>query len=159
ANRYSDASRATLWNPTTRETADHSIPYVVAAALLDGDLTEAAYTPQRIADPRLRALMRKIVIREKPEFTAAYPHGWPCRIEIRLMNGECKIADVKFFKGHAKKPLSDAEIEMKFKRLTADYLEPGNSGQLLRSLWQLDEVSDVRTVLTRLEVKTSRKTT
>ncbi|MES2565206.1 MAG: MmgE/PrpD family protein, partial [Pseudomonadota bacterium] len=153
ANRYSDPSRATLWNPTTRETADHSIPYVVAAALLDGDLTEAAYTPERIADPRLRELMRKIAIREKPEFTAAYPHGWPCRIEIKTKNGERKVADVKFFKGHAKKPLSDAEVEMKFRRLTAEFLEPARSDALLGSLWQLDESSDVRTVLELIEVR------
>ena len=67
------------------------------------------------------------------------------------------IADVKFFKGHARKPLSDAEVETKFRRLTADFLEPERSEALLRSIWQLDEVADVRTVLELLEVKQSRK--
>jgi 2-methylcitrate dehydratase len=76
-----------------------------------------------------------------------------------MKNGERKVEDVKFFKGHAKKPLSDAEVEMKFRRLTADFLEPDNSDDLLRRLWRLDEIGDVRTVLERIEVKASRKTT
>jgi 2-methylcitrate dehydratase len=157
AKRYSDPTRASLWNPTTRETADHSIPYVVAAALLDGDLTEAAFTPQRIADPRLRDLMTKIVIREKPEFTAAYPDGWPCRIEIETKNGERKVADVKYFRGHAQTPLSDAEVETKFRRLTGDFLDAERSAALLRAIGRLDEVTDIRSVLELVEVKPSKR--
>lgn len=156
AKRYSDPNRAALWNPTTRETADHSIPYLVAAALLDGDVTEATFTAERIADPRLRDLMRKIVLREKPEFTAAYPDGWPCRIEIATRSGERRVADVRFFKGHVMMPLTDAEVEAKFRRLTADFLEPAQRDALLRSVWDLDSVKDVRTVLEHLVVKQSR---
>ena len=64
---------------------------------------------------------------------------------------------MRFFKGHARKPLSDAEVETKFRRLTADFLEPERSDALLRGIWQIDEIPDVRTVLELLEVKQSRK--
>lgn len=157
AKRYTDPDRASpLWHPATRETADHSIPYLVAATLLDGDVTEATFSAERIADPRLRDLMHKIVVREKPEFTAAYPDGWPCRIEIATRSGDRKAADVKFFKGHAMTPLTDGEVEAKFRRLTGDFLEPAQRDALLRKLWELDTIDDVRTVLELLAVKPSR---
>ncbi len=155
AKRYSDPNRAEpLWHPRTRETADHSIPYLVAAALLDGDVTEASFTPERIADARLGDLMRRIVMREKPEFTAAYPDGWPCRIELSMKNGEHQVADVKFFKGHAMKPLTDAEVETKFRALTQGLLDETRAAALLDKLWHLEDVANVRTVLELLEVKT-----
>jgi len=157
AQRYTDPERASsLWHPATRETADHSIPYLVAAALLDGEVAEATFAPERIADPRLSALMRKIVVRENPAFTAAYPEGWPCRIEIATRSGERRAADVKFFKGHAMTPLTDGEVEAKFRRLTGDLLEPGASAALLDKLRKLDTIADVRTVLELLAVKPSR---
>ena len=156
AKRYSDPARAALWNPTTRETADHSIPYLVAAALLDGDVTEATFSAERIGDPRLRGLMSKIVIRENPAFTAAYPDGWPCRIEIATRSGERAAADVKYFKGHAMTPLTDAEVELKFQRLSEPFLGPAEREALLRELWELETVDDTRTMLALLAAKPLR---
>jgi len=146
---------APLWDPRTRETADHSIPYLVAAALLDGDVTEAAFTPERIADPRLRDLMRKIVVRERPEFTAAYPDGWPCRVEIVTKGGARQVADVKYFKGHAQTPLTDSEVEKKFRLLTRPFLDDARAAALIDRLWHLDAATDIRTVLELLHVKTA----
>src|SRR5262249_44723299 len=116
----------------------------------------ATFTSERIADPRLNALMRKMVVRENPDFTAAYPEGWPCRIEVVSRSGERKAVDVKFFKGHAMKPLTDAEVESKFRRLTGDYLDPAGSAALLGKLWELDTVADIQTVLELLTVTPSR---
>jgi 2-methylcitrate dehydratase len=73
------------WNPQTRETADHSIPYLVAVVLHDGVVTPASFNPQRIHDPALRSLISKMTIDPNPEFPAAIPTrltaGWkslPC---------------------------------------------------------------------------------
>ena len=54
------------WDPKTRETADHSLPYVVAAALTDGVLTPASFDEGRIGDPALRPLMRMVEVNEDP---------------------------------------------------------------------------------------------
>src|SRR4029079_18905872 len=66
-------SGAEKWHPTTRETADHSMPYVVASVLIDGAYTDAIFAPERLKDPRTLALMKRIVIAEDAEFNRRYP--------------------------------------------------------------------------------------
>jgi 2-methylcitrate dehydratase len=156
AERYADRA-SPLWRPTTRETADHSLPYLVAAALLDGDISEATFAPERIADPVLLALMAKIDVREDAGLNAAYPEGWGCRITTESRSGERQVAEVKYFKGHAKSPLSDAEVESKFHRLVEPRMGQKEAGVLLQALWRLDENSDVRTVLDLMKVKNAHR--
>src|SRR6266480_6876366 len=69
---YGEALRRTAtevekWNPETRETADHSMPYLVAAAWQDGEVTPATFAPSRIQDPALRPLIKKLTVVEAPE--------------------------------------------------------------------------------------------
>lgn len=152
AERYVDRA-SPLWRPTTRETADHSLPYLVAAALLDGDISEATFAPERIADPALLALMTKIEVREDARLDAAYPEGWGCRIAAESRSGERHEVEVKYFKGHARSPLTDAEVEAKFRRLVEARMGHEEAGALLQALWRLDESNDVRTVLDLMRVK------
>ena len=58
------------WAPDTRDTADHSLPYVTARAMFDGDITNDSYAPEKLHDPRILALMRKITVREDSALTA-----------------------------------------------------------------------------------------
>lgn len=146
AERYADRTNA-LWHPTTRETADHSIPYCVAAALTDGDITAASFAEERIRDPRLAALIERTSMREQAEFTSLHPHEWPCRIELATSGGAREIAAARYFKGHAKRPLSDAEIERKFRSLAHKVLAPRNIDAALARAWKLDELSDVGELL------------
>src|SRR4030095_8343723 len=67
------ATEAEKWNPQTRETADHSIPYLVAAALQDGEVTPATFSRSRVRDPALRPLIKKLKVVEEPEFTRRSP--------------------------------------------------------------------------------------
>jgi len=59
------------WHPTTRETADHSLPYLVAASLLDGEITDRQFTPQRLADPNLLDLVQRVEVHRNAELSAA----------------------------------------------------------------------------------------
>src|SRR5215467_8217581 len=72
------------WRPTTRETADHSLPYIVAAALVDGQFSDAVFTPARFADPRVLALADKITVAEEPAFTRGFPQQFRSHVEIAL---------------------------------------------------------------------------
>ena len=76
------ATEAEKWNPETRETADHSIPYLVAAAFQDGGVTPATFAPSRMQDPALRLLIKKLTVVEEPEFTRRYPAESCTRIEV-----------------------------------------------------------------------------
>ena len=152
ANRYLDRNSPD-WNPATRETADHSIPYLVATALIEGQVTEASFDQQHLDDPRLRSLIARTTIRETAEFTAIYPDGCPCRIEIVSKTGARKVASARYFKGHAKNPLSDGEVEAKFRRLANGLLEPQQTDAILSKLWRCEELADIADVLELFIVK------
>ena len=71
----SAATEPEKWDPQTRETADHSIPSLVAVAFHDGAVTPASFTPERVRDPALRPLMAKMTIDEDKDFTAPFING------------------------------------------------------------------------------------
>jgi 2-methylcitrate dehydratase len=146
AGRYVDRKNP-LWRPATRETADHSLPYCVVAALLDGEVTEKSFSARRIRDPRIAALLGKTTIREDAQFTRLHPQEWPCRIELTLRGGTKQTAEVRYFKGHAKRPLSDAEIETKFRLLTERALGRKQADAVLATAWKLEKLENVRDLL------------
>lgn len=146
AKRFEDP-RSPLWNPASHETAGNSIPYLVAATLIDGDVTEESFAAERLADPRIKALIGKTSIREIEAFNALYPREWPCRIEVTLKSGEKKVAETRYFKGHNQRPLSRADVEAKFRQLSVPVLGEAAAGEILARLWKLEEVGDVREVL------------
>jgi 2-methylcitrate dehydratase len=152
AERYVDRKSA-LWHPVTRETADHSIPYCVAAALIDGRITEKSFSNARIRDPHIAALIERMTIRENSGFNKGYPAEWPCRIEMKSRGGERKSAEVRYFKGHAKNPLTDAEIEEKFRELARGALSPRQMDKLLATAWRLEKLKDIGELLGLLKFR------
>jgi len=134
-----DASR---WAPTTRETADHSLPYCVAVALLDGELKRASFADERLRDPAVAELMRKVKVAEDPALTALYPESAPGRVTIRLRSGETLVAEIRYPRGHEKSPMSDAEVEAKFRDLCGGVLGAQGCARALQALWQLERMED-----------------
>jgi 2-methylcitrate dehydratase len=126
------------WHPTTRETADHSLPYIVACVLMDGDYSDAIYMSERYADPRTLGLMRKIVIIQDSEIERRYPNSLSCRIEITTKNGDRKVASVQNPIGHHHRPMSDNQVAEKFLGLVTRKLPLRHARLVLDRLWQLD---------------------
>src|SRR5262249_30517121 len=75
-------SEPAKWDPRTRETADHSLPYMLAVALQDGRVTPASFEPSRYLDAGLRPLMSRIRVVESPEFTRRFPRELVSEIEV-----------------------------------------------------------------------------
>jgi 2-methylcitrate dehydratase len=140
------------WDPKTRETADHSIPFLVAAALQDGDITPATFTSQRITDAALRPLLARMTIEEDAKFTEKYPAEYNCRIEIKTRSGQTHIASTSFPKGHGNNPLDDAEVAAKFRRLATPTITEQQCAQTLDLLWSLESLDDLDEVLDSLVV-------
>lgn len=137
------------WNPVTRETADHSMAYAVAAAMIDGDLTVDSFRDERLRDPRLRALMQKIVVQEDPELTREHAGElprWPSRVDIDLLGGRRISHKAELPKGHPLNPLSDAELEAKFWRMAERALPRAEARRLLDTLWSLGQLADFSTL-------------
>ena len=131
------------WDPKTRETADHSLPYVVAVALADGALTAASFADERIADPGLRPLMRKVEVSEDADATHRYPAQQRARMEVVLRSGQRLTRAADYPKGHSRNPLSDGELEQKFRGLTTGVLPEARRVTLLDLLWRFDELENL----------------
>ena len=131
------------WDPKTRETADHSIPFLVAVALQEGAVTPGTFTPQGIADPTKRATMAMMTIDEDPEFTAKFPSEYNCRVTITDRSGGVHTAHTTYSKGHKNNPLDDKELEGKFRSLAAGVLSDMQCDQVLATIWTIDEATDM----------------
>ncbi len=152
AKRYVDRA-SPLWQPGTRETADHSLPYIIAAALIDGTIDEHGFDAQRLGDPRIAGLMRRMTLRENPEFTRQHPRQWPCRIEVTTRDGRKLQAAVEYFKGHARNPLSDREVEQKFRVLCEGRLAAGQTERILETAWSLESLGDIGRLIDLMAVQ------
>lgn len=139
----SPATEPEKWDPTTRETADHSIPYMVAAAFLDGAITPNSFTNQRINDPALRQLIAKTSIEEDEDFTRRYPEEYNCRMEVTDKSGRTSVAHTSYPKGHRNNPLDDAEVEEKFRRLSIGVLAEQQCDRVLELVWSLERMPDL----------------
>jgi 2-methylcitrate dehydratase len=134
------------WNPTTRETADHSLPYVVAVALTRGTVWVDDFTEERIRDPKVHAVMQKIEVRATEEFTRAWPEAYPFRIIVTTRSGQRHVQEVHYAKGHPKNPMSDQEIEAKFRRLAEPIMGQGQIAKALSALWDIENIKSARDV-------------
>ena len=141
------AKDPTRWAPKTHETADHSLPYVIAAALTDGEVTQQSFTSERLRDPALADLMSKTKVRADPQFSAQYPESDACRMKIELATGELLSTELRHPKGHAGNPMSDHDFEMKFHTLARDHIDEKRRQALLSALWAFDQADDMREVL------------
>lgn len=132
------------WRPKTRETADHSLPFCTAVALMDGDVTLDSFREARLTDERLLDLVAKINVHRDAELTARYPRGIPNRITVTLPDGRQFTAENEFPRGHAENPMTDDEVTAKFRRMADGVLDPAAQDRVLdlcRHLEDLDSVS------------------
>ena len=149
---YNDIFSPARWDPKTRETADHSGPYLLGAALVDGEITEETMTPRRFRDPTILALMKKISVKEDPVYTAARSHTHHCRIEATLKSGKVVAAHQINPKGHPANPMSDQELEAKFLQQVGERLPAAQARKLLDALWNLEKSENLETLLAATEV-------
>ena len=154
AMAYSEiGSEPAKWDPRTRETADHSLPYMLAVALRDGRVTPASFEPQRYLDPSLRPLMNRIRVAEHPDFTRRFPQELVSEIEVVTRSGQRLTERAEYPKGHVRNPMTDDDIDAKFRGLSADLLGPARADAALHALWRLDEADRIGPVLDLVTVK------
>ena len=139
------------WHPTTRETADHSLPYLVAVALFDGEVTPRQFTPERLADPALGRLVQQVKVERHGELSARYPEAVGNIVTVKLRNGRVLSERVDYPHGHARNPLTDAEVEAKFHSLADCRLGAGRAEAALRWFWRLEEARDLDALMPLLQ--------
>lgn len=131
------------WRPATRETADHSFPYCVATTLLDGAVTAASFAPARLRRAAVRDLMEKVRVVELPDFAGWYPQAMPTRVAVRTAAGKEYVKQVDYPLGHPRNPMSDREVEEKFRALAAGRLDRRRAGRVIEWVWRMERSKDV----------------
>ena len=143
------------WAPTTRDTADHSLPYIAARTMFDGDITNESYAPEKLRDPRILAFMRKITVIEDPALTArTNATTVPSRITAVLVDGQRIVSEIDNVPGFVGRPMSRAEVARKFRAMSAHAGRSSERTMFYRALWALDRVDDLTSLLGRLSVQT-----
>jgi 2-methylcitrate dehydratase len=140
ADILSDPSK---YRPETKETADHSLPYVVAAALATGHVLPSSFSQASLTDPVIRALLTRIKVVADPEIDALFPGVKRARITIRTASGESHTAEVDAAKGDPQNPLTDDEVIDKFRANTEAALDPACQERLIEATWDLEDVADI----------------
>ena len=142
----------------TKEDADHSLPYLLAIALIDGDVQPAQLEPGRIEAPDVQDLLRKVTVRPDDGFTARYPGEVPSRVTVRLKNGKSHGREVKSYPGFPTWPLSWDEIVAKFDKLVAGRADDGLAGEIKAAVRSLEtiQVKDLMTLLAQVKADLRR---
>jgi 2-methylcitrate dehydratase len=103
----------------TKEQADHNLPYLLAVAMLDGDVMPAQFEPDRIIRADVQQLLKKVSVRPDHEFTELYPAKMPAKITVRLQDGTVIEHEVQDFPGMPSDPFTWEDSVEKFDRLVA----------------------------------------
>ena len=135
------------WEPETRESADHSMPYTVAIAFLHGEVGEEHFEDRYLHDPDVRALTRLVKVKESDEANRRMPVAMLCQMTVVMRSGATHDAAVEYHRGHYMNPMSEAEVERKFRRLAGGVLPDAKVDRLLERLWTLDAAEDVGEVV------------
>lgn len=124
----------------TKEEADHSLPYLVVVALLDGDVTPAQFASERITREDVQTLLRKVQVRPDEALSARFPAEMPCRLRVVLSGHRVLDLDKHDYVGFFTRPFTWEQAEDKFVRLAASSMEPALCQALIETVHHLEMV-------------------
>ncbi|MFB3915258.1 MAG: MmgE/PrpD family protein [Terriglobales bacterium] len=138
----------------TKEQADHSLPYLVAVALLDGQVMPEQYAPERIVQPDVQKLMKKVLIRASQAYSESFPDQMPSRVAITLRDGRVLEREIRSYPGWRGQPMSWDDVYAKFERLAAPCTSPGQRAEIADAVAHLERISvaDLMALLAHVRV-------
>ncbi|MEO7987675.1 MAG: MmgE/PrpD family protein [Gemmatimonadales bacterium] len=141
---------------STKEEADHSLPYLVAVALLDGEVTPEQYLPARIRRDDVQRLLQRVVVRPDEGFSRRFPAEMPCRVRVRLRDGRVLIAERADYPGFLTRGRTWEAAREKFERLCAPYTTPALRDHIAATVAELERcrVAELTSVLGAVRLPT-----
>jgi 2-methylcitrate dehydratase len=143
----------------TKEQADHSLPYLLAVALLDGQVLPEQFAPERIVAPDVQTLLRRVEVRPAADLTARFPAEHACRLRLHLVGGAILAAEKSDYEGFITRPMGWERAREKFERLVAGRIEPRLATDLAQTVRGLDELEtrDLTALLARAGARETTK--
>lgn len=124
----------------TKEQADHSLPYMIAAALCDGELLPAQYAPQRILASDVQDLLHRVTVRPDPGFSARFPDQMACRVRISLHSGQHYEVEKQDYEGFHTRPMSSTTVASKFHQLASSHVTKEAGQTIVETVARLDQI-------------------
>ncbi|WP_433964569.1 MmgE/PrpD family protein [Tunturiibacter gelidiferens] len=139
----------------TKEQADHSLPYLLAVALLDGNVMPAQFKPDRITRADVQQLLKKVCVRPNHEYTDQYPAKMPAKITVRLKDGKVIEHEVHDYPGLASHPFTWEESVEKFDNLVTGCADDGLFREIKDAVRSLEniQVKDLMKLLGQIKVE------
>jgi 2-methylcitrate dehydratase len=141
------------YDPRSKETADHSLPYVIAAAIAEGRVTPLQFTDEKIMDPTIRAQLNKVEVVADPEIEALFPELQRVIVTIHTADGRELTKQVDYPKGDPRNPLSDQEIEDKFDALAEPVLPAEDRKRVKETIWELEKLGSITELMQLLRAR------
>lgn len=149
--RFEIASEPEKWDPQTRETADHSLPYILARTLVDGPVNVASFDEALVRDPTLRPLLNKITVETDPAIEARLP-DMIVRAVARTKDGTTHEVEIVNPLGHPDNPMQDSDIEQKFRAQAEPVIGADRCGAALEAWWRVGDADDLRPLIGLLDI-------
>jgi 2-methylcitrate dehydratase len=145
------------WRPKTRETADHSLPYITAIALIDGEIANKQFEPERFKDPEVWQFLKNVNVERNAELSAMYPGAVANIVHVDLSDGRRLTKRVDYPLGHAKNPLQDSEVEGKFFALVTPAMGEKAAREIVDLVWKLDDAKNVGELMRAMEMSKAKQ--
>lgn len=140
------------YDPRSKETADHSLPYCIAAAIAHREVTPRQFTDEAIADPLLRAQLKKVEVIADPEIERVFPDLQRARVEVATTDGRTLSRQLDFPKGDPRNPLRDDEIAAKFTALASAIASQEEIERIGAAIGDADHSESVRSLMAGLVI-------
>ena len=132
------------YDPKTRETADHSLPVCLAMALLDGEVTIAQYEHERWRASEVLGLARKVAVKTGERLAQSAPRGSGAIVKLEFRDGTSLEEMVPIADGDARRPMSPAALEQKFRSLAVPTLGEAGAIRVLGLVERLETLPDLQ---------------
>jgi 2-methylcitrate dehydratase len=140
------------WKPQSRETADHSLPYITAVALIDGEITDKQFEPSRFTEPGIVKFLENVKVQRNDELSALYAEAVANIVHVELKDGRTLSKRVDYPLGNAKNRLKDSELEGKVLSLVAPALGEPAVTKIFAHAWKLEEAPNVTELMRLVEM-------
>jgi 2-methylcitrate dehydratase len=130
------------WDPKSRETADHSMPYIFAKVLVDGAISVAAFNESAYRDPSIRPLMNKIRIQLDDEVNSLYPDVVAMKVKATSKDGRTISIFPRDPLGHTNNPMKDQDVRDKFTRTVEPVYGKEKTAHTLERWWSIKNATD-----------------
>jgi 2-methylcitrate dehydratase len=145
------------WKPETRETADHSLPYITSIALIDGEVTDKQFQPERFTDPKIWKFLENVTVQRNAELSSLYAKAVANIVHVTLEDGRTLTKRVDYPLGNAYNPVSDEQLEGKFNALVVPVLGEGGAKKIIDLVWKLDEAKNVDGLMQAAEMPAAKR--